>query len=50
MDDLLEHGIAAYKAGKRDEARKFFIVLVKSTPDHCPLGKALASPLQIIGN
>lgn len=34
MDNLLEQGIAAYKAGKRDEARKIFIVLVKQEPDN----------------
>jgi hypothetical protein len=33
MDDLLQQGVAAYKAGKRDEARKIFIVLVKQTPN-----------------
>jgi hypothetical protein len=32
MDDLLQQGIAAYKAGRRDEARKIFITLVKQTP------------------
>jgi hypothetical protein len=34
MDDLLEKGIATYKAGKRDEARKIFIALVKQEPDN----------------
>jgi hypothetical protein len=34
MDNLLEQGIAAYKAGKRDEARKIFIALVKQEPDN----------------
>lgn len=34
MDDLLEQGIAAYKAGKRDEARKIFIALVKQEPNN----------------
>ncbi len=34
MDNLLEQGIAAYKAGKRDEARKVFIALVKQEPDN----------------
>jgi tetratricopeptide (TPR) repeat protein len=29
MDDLLQQGIAAYRAGKRDEARKFFIAALK---------------------
>jgi len=33
MNDLFQQGIAAYKAGKRDEARKIFIVLVKQTPN-----------------
>jgi hypothetical protein len=34
MDDLLQQGIAAYKAGKHDEARKIFIALVKQTPNN----------------
>ena len=34
MDDLLQPGITAYKAGKRDEARKFFIIIVKQSPDN----------------
>ena len=29
MDDLLQQGITAYRAGKRDEARKFFAGAVK---------------------
>jgi type VI secretion system protein VasI len=33
MDDLLQQGITAYKAGKRDEARKIFITVVKQSPD-----------------
>lgn len=33
MDNLLEQGIAAYKAGKRDEARNFFIALTKQSLD-----------------
>jgi tetratricopeptide (TPR) repeat protein len=33
-NDLLQQGIAAYKAGKRDEARKFFIAFVKQNPDN----------------
>ena len=33
MDDLLQQGITAYKAGKRDEARKIFIAVVKQSPD-----------------
>jgi micrococcal nuclease len=33
MDDLLQQGITAYKAGKRDEARKIFIANVKQNPD-----------------
>jgi hypothetical protein len=33
MDDLLQQGIAIYKAGKRDEARKVFITVVKQSPD-----------------
>lgn len=34
MDDLLQQGIIAHKAGKRDEARKFFITVVKQNPDN----------------
>ena len=34
MDDLLQQGITAYKAGKRDEARKIFITVVKQSPDN----------------
>jgi tetratricopeptide (TPR) repeat protein len=34
MDELLQQGITAYKAGKRDEARKFFITVVKQNPDN----------------
>lgn len=33
MDDLLEQGITAYNAGKRDEARNIFITVVKQNPD-----------------
>jgi hypothetical protein len=33
MDDLLQQGITAYKAGKRDEARNIFITTVKQSPD-----------------
>ena len=33
MSDLLQQGVAAYKAGKRDEARKIFITVVKENPD-----------------
>ncbi|MDP1714007.1 MAG: hypothetical protein Q8L41_04615 [Anaerolineales bacterium] len=33
MDDLLQQGITAHKAGKRDEARKIFINVVKQSPD-----------------
>jgi len=33
MDDLLQQGITAYKAGKRDEARKFFIAFIKQNPE-----------------
>jgi uncharacterized membrane protein len=32
MDDLLQQGIIAYKAGKRDVARKIFISAVKQSP------------------
>jgi len=31
MDDLLQQGITAYRAGNRDEARKFFIAAVKQS-------------------
>jgi hypothetical protein len=34
MDSLLQQGIAAYKAGKRDEARKLFISAVEQDPDN----------------
>jgi len=34
MDDLLQQGITAYKAGKRDEARKLFIAAIKQSPDN----------------
>jgi tetratricopeptide (TPR) repeat protein len=34
MDDLLQQGVIAYKAGKRDEARKIFIALVKQEPNN----------------
>ncbi|MBV6466758.1 MAG: hypothetical protein PGMFKBFP_02082 [Anaerolineales bacterium] len=34
MDDLLQQGITAYKAGKRDEARKIFLAIVKQSPDN----------------
>jgi len=34
MDDLLQQGITAYKAGKRDEARKIFITFGKQSPDN----------------
>lgn len=34
MDDLLEQGIAAYKAGKRAEARKVFMAVVKQSPEN----------------
>ena len=30
MDDLLQQGIVAHKAGKRDEARKCFIAAIKN--------------------
>ena len=33
MDDLLQQGISAYKAGKRDEARTIFMAVVKQSPD-----------------
>ena len=34
MDELLQQGITAYKAGKRDEARKIFMTVVKQNPDN----------------
>jgi tetratricopeptide (TPR) repeat protein len=34
MEDLLQQGITAYKAGKRDEARKIFIAVVKQSPNN----------------
>ena len=34
MNDLLQQGITAYKAGKRDEARKIFITVVKQNPEN----------------
>lgn len=34
MDDLLQQGIEAYRAGKRDEARNLFIALVKQNQDN----------------
>ncbi len=33
MDDLLQQGITAYKAGKREDARKIFVTVVKQTAD-----------------
>jgi hypothetical protein len=33
MEDLLQQGITAYKAGKRDQARKIFMAVVKQNPD-----------------
>src|SRR5436190_12552104 len=33
MDDVLQQGVTAYKAGKRDEARRIFITVVKQNPD-----------------
>jgi tetratricopeptide (TPR) repeat protein len=34
MDELLEQGVIAFRAGKRDEARKFFIAFVKQNPNN----------------
>jgi uncharacterized membrane protein YbaN (DUF454 family) len=34
MDDLLQQGITAYKTGKRDDARKAFITVVKQDPEN----------------
>lgn len=34
MDDLLQQGITAYKAGKPDEARKIFITAIKQSPNN----------------
>lgn len=36
MDNLLQQGVTAYKAEKRDEARKIFITVVKQSPDSEP--------------
>lgn len=36
MDDLLQQGVTAFRAGNRDEARKIFIAVVKQTPDSEP--------------
>lgn len=33
MDDLLQQGMTAYKAGRREEARNFFISAVKQNPE-----------------
>jgi hypothetical protein len=33
MDNLLQQGVQAYRAGRRDEARKVFIALVKQNQD-----------------
>lgn len=33
MDDLLEQGVIAFRAGKRDEARNFFISFIKQNPE-----------------
>lgn len=32
MDDLFQQGVIAYRAGKKDEARKIFISIVKQSP------------------
>jgi hypothetical protein len=34
METLLQQGVQAYRAGKRDEARKIFLSLVKQEPDN----------------
>jgi tetratricopeptide (TPR) repeat protein len=34
MDDLLQQGITAHKAGRRDEARKYFIAAIKQNRDN----------------
>ena len=34
MNELLQKGITAYKAGKHDEARKIFIAVIKQSPDN----------------
>lgn len=34
MDDLLQQGIKMYRDGRRDEARKIFITVVKQSPDN----------------
>lgn len=47
MDDLLQQGITAYKAGKQDEARKIFITVVKQSPDR---DRAWGWMYQVSGN
>lgn len=34
MDDLIQQGIKLYRDGKRDEARKIFIAIVRQSPDN----------------
>lgn len=34
MNELLQQGIAAYRSGRREEARKLFIALVRQTPNN----------------
>lgn len=34
MDDLIQQGVAAFKAGKRDEARQIFASAIKQNPDN----------------
>ena len=34
MDDLFQQGVIAYRAGKKDEARKIFISIVKQSPSN----------------
>lgn len=34
MDELLQQGITAHKAGKLEEARKIFITIVRQSPDN----------------
>jgi hypothetical protein len=33
VDDLIQQGVAAFKAGKRDEARQIFASVIKQNPD-----------------
>jgi tetratricopeptide (TPR) repeat protein len=47
MDDLLEQGIVAFRAGKRNEARELFIAAVKQSPDNV---RAWGGMYEVSGN